>query len=84
MIKLTCSFSPRGEHWLKASNRRLLLKRYGINGLAINVRGVLLDKDDKQICAFESSHLGMGYFILHPEKDNVYKAKLSFDDGPKI
>ncbi len=79
--KADLQFFPEGGTLVEGIESKVAFKAIGTNGLGIDVKGVLLDKDDKQICSFESSHLGMGYFILHPEKDNVYKAKLNFDDG---
>ncbi|HSZ32368.1 MAG TPA: TonB-dependent receptor plug domain-containing protein, partial [Puia sp.] len=79
--KADLQFFPEGGTLVEGIESKVAFKAIGPNGLAINVKGVLLDKDDKQVCSFESSHLGMGYFIFHPEKDNTYKAKLSFADG---
>jgi TonB-dependent SusC/RagA subfamily outer membrane receptor len=74
-------FFPEGGTLVEGIESKVAFKAIGAKGLGINVKGVLLDKEDKQICSFESSHLGMGSFIFQPEKDNSYKAKLSFADG---
>ena len=79
--KADLQFFPEGGTLVEGIESKVAFKAIGTNGLAIDVKGVLLDKDDKELCSFESSHLGMGYFIFHPEKDNTYKAKLSFADG---
>jgi TonB-dependent SusC/RagA subfamily outer membrane receptor len=79
--KADLQFFPEGGTLVEGVESKVAFKAIGTNGLAIYVKGVLLDKDEKQVCSFESSHLGMGYFIFHPEKDNAYKARLSFADG---
>jgi TonB-dependent SusC/RagA subfamily outer membrane receptor len=74
-------FFPEGGTLVEGIEAKVAFKAIGINGLAIDVKGVIFDRLDKQICAFESSHLGMGYFFLKPERGNAYKAKLTFSDG---
>jgi TonB-dependent SusC/RagA subfamily outer membrane receptor len=74
-------FFPEGGTLIEGIRTKVAFKAIGTNGLGMGVKGVLLDKDNKQVCSFESSHLGMGFFIFYPEKDNSYKAKLSFADG---
>jgi TonB-dependent SusC/RagA subfamily outer membrane receptor len=79
--KADLQFFPEGGTLVEGIESKVAFKAIDANGHSINVKGVLLDKLDKQVCSFESSHLGMGYFIFQPEKDNSYKAKLSFADG---
>jgi hypothetical protein len=74
-------FFPEGGSLVEGVRARVAFKATGTNGLGTHVKGVILDKTDKTVCSFESSHLGMGYFVFIPEKGNVYRAKLSFDDG---
>jgi TonB-dependent SusC/RagA subfamily outer membrane receptor len=79
--KADVQFFPEGGTLVEGIETKLAFKAIGTNGLAIDVKGVVFDKGDKQVCSFESSHLGMGYFFLKPEKGNDYKAKLTFADG---
>jgi TonB-dependent SusC/RagA subfamily outer membrane receptor len=79
--KADIQFFPEGGILAEGIRTKVAFKAIGTNGLAINVKGVLLDKENKQVCPIESSHLGMGYFVFYPGKDNSYKAKLSFTDG---
>jgi hypothetical protein len=74
-------FFPEGGTLVEGINTKVAFKAIGPNGLGIDVKGVVFDKGGKQVCSFESSHLGMGYFFLTPEKGNAYKATLSFSDG---
>jgi len=79
--KTDVQFFPEGGTLVEGVRARVAFKATGTNGLGTNVQGLILDKADKPVCSFESLHLGMGYFVFIPEKGNVYKATLSFDDG---
>ncbi len=74
-------FFPEGGAMVEGIKTKVAFKAVGTNGLAIDVKGVLFDKANKEVGGFESSHLGMGYFSFLPEKGNVYKALLTFSDG---
>jgi drug/metabolite transporter (DMT)-like permease len=79
--KAVVQWFPEGGTLVAGIKTKMAFKVTGIDGLGINVKGVIVDKGDKQVCSFESSHLGMGYFYLYPDKYNAYRAKLSFSDG---
>ena len=79
--KADIQFFPEGGILAEGIRTKVAFKAIGTNGLSINVKGVLLDKENKPVCSIESTHLGMGYFIFYPVKGNSYKAKLSFADG---
>ncbi len=82
--KADIRFFPEGGTLIEGIETKLAFKAIGTNGLGIKAKGVILDKAGKPVCSFESSHLGMGYFFLKPEKGNAYKAKLTFADGTQI
>lgn len=79
--KADVQFFPEGGKLVTGIRTKVSFKAIGTNGLAINIKGVILDNDSREICNFASTHLGMGYFFLNPEKGKIYKAKLIFDDG---
>jgi hypothetical protein len=79
--KTDVQFFPEGGTLVEGVRAKVAFKATGSNGLGTKVKGVILDKADKSVCSFESQHLGMGFFDFIPEKGNVYKAKLSYDDG---
>ncbi|HEY4967556.1 MAG TPA: MG2 domain-containing protein, partial [Puia sp.] len=74
-------FFPEGGNLVEAVETKLAFKAIGKNGLSIHAKGVILDKGNMPVCSIESSRLGMGYIMFKPEKGELYKAKLSFDDG---
>jgi hypothetical protein len=76
-------FFPEGGTLVQGVQTKMAFKCTGTNGLGIGAKGEILDKDNKTVCSFKSSHLGMGYFFFIPEKDNVYKASISFADGTR-
>ena len=79
--KADIQFFPEGGSLVTGINTKVAFKAIGTNGLAINVRGVVLDNDNKEVCSFSSAHLGMGYFLLIPAYGQTYKAKVTFGDG---
>jgi TonB-dependent SusC/RagA subfamily outer membrane receptor len=79
--KADIQFFPEAGTLVEGIETKLAFKAIGTNGLGIKAKGVILDKAGKTVCSFESSHLGMGYLLLNPEKGNAYKAKVSFADG---
>jgi hypothetical protein len=60
---------------------RIAFKAVGTNGNGVNVKGEILDNDNKPITTFISAHLGMGSFELTCESGKTYKARLYFADG---
>jgi len=74
-------FFPEGGELAGAMVSKVAFKAIGVNGLGINVKGIVVDNTNSQVAAFSSSHLGMGAFYLQPEEGKTYKAKVSFADG---
>ena len=79
--KMDIQFFPEGGTLVEGIRTKVAFKSIGTNGLGIEVKGMIIDKTDKPVCSIESSHLGMGYFTFIPEKDNVYRARLTYADG---
>jgi TonB-dependent SusC/RagA subfamily outer membrane receptor len=74
-------FLPEGGTLVTGIRSKVAFKAIGINGLGINVKGLVVDNENKEVCAFASAHEGMGYFFLKPGDGKTYKAKLTFSDG---
>jgi TonB-dependent SusC/RagA subfamily outer membrane receptor len=74
-------FLPEGGSLVTGVRSKVAFKAIGASGLEINVKGVVVDNENKEVCAFSSAHLGMGYFFLNPSEGKTYKAKLTFSDG---
>jgi len=79
--KADIQFFPEGGSMVTGIRSKIAFKAMGINGLGINVKGVIIDNENKQILSFSSTHLGMGYFYLSPEEGKTYAAELTYADG---
>ena len=56
-------FFPEGGGIIAGIRSKIAFKAVGTNGLGINVKGEVVDNDNKVISAFSSQHLGMGFFL---------------------
>ena len=74
-------FFPEGGNYVTGVHSKIAFKAIDENGSGINVNGIILDNKDDEVCQFQSTHLGMGYFFLNPEKGKTYKAALNFANG---
>ena len=81
--KADLQFFPEGGELVTGIENKVAFKAIGINGLGINLKGVISDNTGKQITTFASARLGMGYFELLPEEGKSYKAELTYADGNK-
>ena len=74
-------FFPEGGNLVSGVRSKVAFKAINANGSGIDVKGIILDNSNNEICQFASAHLGMGYFYLSPLEGETYKAKLTFADG---
>lgn len=66
---------PEGGNLLSGVNNKVAFKAVGTDGLPRSVSGQLLE-GNKIISTFESTHDGMGYFMLEPRPGEKYTVKL--------
>ncbi|MDB5286807.1 MAG: TonB-dependent receptor [Mucilaginibacter sp.] len=81
--KADIAFFPEGGNLVAGISSNIAFKAIDINGLGINVSGIIVDSDSKQIISISSIHLGMGSFYLTPKSGKSYKAILAYADGSK-
>ncbi len=74
-------FLPEGGGLVAGIRSKIAFKAIGPNGLGIDVKGAIVDNEDKKVVAFSSTHLGMGYCYLEPKEGKTYKAVLNYSDG---
>jgi hypothetical protein len=79
--KPAIQFFPEGGNLVDGIRSKIAFKALGPDGSGIDVKGVVLDNDNKEISTFTSVHLGMGYFYLEPNDDKAYHANLSYANG---
>lgn len=74
-------FFPEGGNLVAGIQSKVAFKAVGADGLGVNLKGVILDGDNKEVAKIESSHMGMGAFDLLPEDGKKYKAKITYSNG---
>ena len=79
--KADLQFFPEGGQLVAGIVSKVAFKAVGVNGLGLNVHGVVADNSGAEVSRFASTHLGMGYFYLDPVPGKIYKAKVTFADG---
>jgi len=77
-------FFPEGGELLTGVESKVAFKSVGPNGLGINVKGIVVDNDGKEITRFQSVHFGMGFFYFKPEEGKSYRAQLTFGDASNV
>jgi TonB-dependent SusC/RagA subfamily outer membrane receptor len=79
--KADVQFFPEGGNLVSGVQSKVAFKAMGPDGLGVNVKGVVMDSGNKEVCTFSSVHLGMGYFYLEPQEGKTYKAQLTYANG---
>ncbi|RYE57505.1 MAG: hypothetical protein EOP48_05655 [Sphingobacteriales bacterium] len=67
-------FFPEGGSLINAIESRVGLKAVNVNGLGVEVSGIIKDDLGQKIAAFESEHAGMGSFLFKPVAGRTYQA----------
>lgn len=81
MAQPAISFFPEGGNLVSDIHSKVAFKAVGTDGLGINVKGAILDNENKEVTKIASTHLGMGVFDFTPEEGKKYKAKITYNDG---
>ncbi len=74
-------FFPEGGGLVAGIKSKIAFKAIGTGGMGIDVKGVVIDNENKEVTTFTSAHLGMGCFYLTPQQGKTYSAKLTYTDG---
>jgi hypothetical protein len=74
-------FFPEGGDLVSGIRSKVAFKAINPKGLGVNVKGTVVDNDNKEVAEFTSQHLGMGAFAFQPEQGKSYKANVTFADG---
>jgi len=80
-LKPELQFFPEGGNMVVDVPSKVAFKAIGTNGLGINVKGVVVDNEHKEVAKINSAHLGMGEFDFIPEAGRTYKAMVTFSNG---
>jgi prepilin-type processing-associated H-X9-DG protein len=74
-------FFPEGGSLVVGLPSKVAFKAINPSGLGVDVKGTVVDNDNKVVTEFTSAHLGMGSFMLTPEDNKTYKANIAYADG---
>ena len=80
-VKPDIQFFPESGVWVNGIRSKMAFKAIGANGLGIGVQGIITDNQNKEVCSFEATHLGMGYCYIKPAEGQMYKAIVTYADG---
>jgi len=80
-LKPSLQFLPEGGALVADVPSKVAFKALGTNGLSINVKGIVVDNEHKEVAKINTEHLGMGMFSFIPETGKTYKAMVTFGDG---
>lgn len=79
--KVDIQFFPESGNLVNGINSKVAFKAVGADGLGVDVKGAVVDDQNQQVAAFNSTHLGMGVFKLIPFSGKTYKAHVTYADG---
>ena len=74
-------FFPEGGSLVAGLETKIAFKATDANGLGEAVQGKILDDKNSIITTFVSSHAGLGFFKLKPEKGKIYHAIATSKNG---
>jgi hypothetical protein len=83
LTKENIQFFPEGGSMIDSIASIVAFKAVDANGKSLGVEGEISDKNGTVINKF-SDKMGLGIFLLQPEKDQLYIAKGSFSNGQKF
>ena len=73
-------FFPEGGTLVNGLESKIAFKAIGTDGLSREVKGTIESDEANIVTVFESSHKGMGTFMLKPEADRSYFAHLLYNN----
>lgn len=79
--KPSLQFFPEGGSMIVDIPSKIAFKAVGPDGLGVNVKGVIVDNDNREVAKINGAHLGMGVVAFIPEADRKYTAKVTYADG---
>lgn len=72
---------PESGNLVEDLPSRVGIKAIGSSGLGVDVSGMIVDNDGTEVLPFNTTHQGMGSFILNPQPGRTYTAKIKLKDG---
>lgn len=72
---------PEGGNLIHGIENIVAFKATNVNGKGVEVKGHIIANGQDTVIPFYSQHLGMGTFVLKPEKGKSYSAVVKTPDG---
>jgi len=79
--RIDVQFFPESGTFLSDIRNKVAFKAVGADGLGVDIKGTIVDNDGQEIAKLNSTHLGMGIFLLLPQQGKTYAAKITYPDG---
>ena len=77
-------FFPEGGNLVNGLESKVAFKAIGTDGLSREVKGEIKESEENVVTNFESTHKGMGTFVLKPDSRKKYFADLWFNNRKYI
>ncbi|MEO6524724.1 MAG: TonB-dependent receptor [Mucilaginibacter sp.] len=79
--KVDLQFFPESGYLVNNIASKVAFKAVGADGLGVEVKGTIVDDQNKEVEQLTTQHLGMGAFYIQPEPGRRYTAKITYPDG---
>ncbi|PTX58529.1 hypothetical protein C8N46_11319 [Kordia periserrulae] len=84
VAKYDFQFLPEGGHLVANTLSNIGFKVIDNNGKGVIASGVVYDSNKKEVASFKSNALGMGKFLLQPQKNTKYTAEITLKNDSTI
>jgi TonB-dependent SusC/RagA subfamily outer membrane receptor len=74
-------FFPESGNLVEELPSKVGFKALNSDGLGEDITGIITDNDGQEVNKLQSTHLGMGNFVVNPQPGKTYTAKVKFKDG---
>lgn len=74
--QLSMQLLPEGGDLVEGFRNRVAFKALDEFGKPVDLKGVVVDQNGKELTAFESYHQGLGAFFINAKKGETYKVKI--------
>ncbi|RZM29640.1 MAG: TonB-dependent receptor [Pedobacter sp.] len=79
--KIDVQFFPEGGNMIEGLPGKVGIKAINSTGRGVDITGTLVDNDGNLLNTFSTAYLGIGSFVLTPDAQKTYKARIKFADG---
>jgi TonB-dependent SusC/RagA subfamily outer membrane receptor len=79
--RVSIQFFPEGGNLVQDLPTKVGIKAVNSAGLGEDVQGSIVDNTGNELFTFNTTHLGMGNFIVNPQPGKTYAAKITLKDG---